>query len=256
MKIVSWNIAGGHTFSGTVEDALNYDRENLKHFELQIKQINPDIIGLQEAHTHDTDDEQTHVNILAKNLGYKNFANHPYGRSHIKAGNRLSLATLSRFPIINSFFHQLPNPNLTIKRSNGDTWVTFDVGFLISMISYNGQQIVVMNCHLAPFHYFGREYDEPEFQNIRDDITELFISFSDKPTLVLGDFNYANLRKILPEVFEQQNYEEAFENVETTPGKGQQDHILFTKHWKLEKYEIKKANSDHHMCTADFDLIG
>ncbi len=254
MKVLSWNIAGGHTFSGAIEDALNYEKEDLQYFKHQIKQLNPDVVALQEAHTHNEDDSKTHSGILAKELGYKFFENHPYGRSHIKEGNKLSLATLSKFKIINSFFHQLPNPNLTIIRPNGDTWITFDVGFLVTTISYNEEKIVVMNCHLAPFHYFERDYDEPEFQKIRDDITELLVPFSTNPTVVLGDFNYSSLRKILPDVFENNKYKEAFEDTETTPGKGQQDHILFTKHWELKNVEIRKANSDHHMCIVDLDL--
>jgi endonuclease/exonuclease/phosphatase family metal-dependent hydrolase len=252
MKILSWNIAGGHTFTGAVEDSLNYEQDNLLYFEQQIQRVNPHIVALQEAHTNDEDHEQTQVGIIAKNLDYKYFENHPYGRSHIKEGNKLSLATLSKFPIVNSFFHKIPNPNLTTVRPNGDTWVTFDVGFLISTISYNEQEITVMNCHLAPFHYFKRDYNELEFQNIRDDITNLLMKFSKKPTIVLGDFNYAELRKILPEIFLNEDYREAFENVETTPGKGQQDHILYTSQWNLEKHEIRKANSDHHLCIADF----
>ncbi len=254
MKILSWNIAGGHTFLGTVEDALSYEKEDLKYFEQQIKQVNPGIIALQEAHTHEIDIGQNHANILSKDLGYKYLENHPYGKSHIKKENELSLTTLSKYPITSSFFHQLPNPGLTIKRPNGDNWVTFDVGFLVTTIIYDEQKIIVMNCHLAPFHYFERDYQEEEFQNIRDDITELLNPFSKIPTIVLGDFNYGNLRKILPAVFENQKYMEAFENIETTPGKGQQDHILYSSLWELESCEVKKANSDHYLCIADLKL--
>jgi endonuclease/exonuclease/phosphatase family metal-dependent hydrolase len=254
MKVLSWNIAGGHTITGAVEESLNYNTEDLPYFEQQIKQLNPDVVGLQEVHTPDKDDTQTQAGILAKAVGYKYFENQPYGKSHIKDGNKISLAMLSKYPIINSFFHQLPNPNLTIKRPNGDKWVTFDVGFLVNTIRYKEQKIVIMNCHLVPFHYFERNYDESEFQYIRDDIAELLSPFSETPTIVLGDFNYADLRKIIPDVFENQKYKEAFEHVETTPEKGQQDHILFTKHWNLKKYEIRKGKSDHHMCIADFNF--
>lgn len=248
MKVLSWNIAGGHT-SDTGE-SVKYEKEDLQYFEQQIKLVNPDIAALQESHTHNEDIKQIQANIIAKDLGYRYVENHPYGKSHIKEENQLSVGTLSKYPIISSYFHQLPNPNLTIERPNGDTWITFDVGFLVTTITYHEQKAVIMNCHLAPLHYFKRSYDEPEFQNIRDDITELLLPFSEIPTIVMGDFNYADLRKILPKIFEQQKYQEAFENVDTTPGKKQQDHILFTKHWKLEKYEILQANSDHHMCVS------
>src|SRR3989338_9456032 len=145
MKLICWNIAGGHMFRESLEDAISYDEENLEYFIEKLRDENADIVVLQEAHTPLAKEELAQSEIIAKQLGYSFTANHPYGRSHIKSGQQLSLSTLSKFPIIHSNFHKIPNPGLSIVRPNGDKWVSFDVGFLVCEIDYNGALINIAN---------------------------------------------------------------------------------------------------------------
>lgn len=252
MRVLSWNIAGAHMFAGSTEDAISYEEEDLDYFITQIKDSKSDIILLQESHTPLAKNLPSHEEKIAMQLGYAYFVNQEYGNSHIKTGEQLALAIISKYPITHSYFHKLPNPQLTVKRPNGDTWVTLDVGFLTCEIKYNGQTISVANCHLVPLHYFHRDYMEQDFQNIRDDISQLLLQLLVKPTLVGGDFNFSNLKQLLAPVFGSNKYEEAFENIETTPGRGQQDHILFSHHWKLQNHQVEKAKSDHYKCICDF----
>lgn len=252
MKIVSWNIAGAHTFKGRVEDASSYEKEDLEYFISQLVSLNADIISLQESHTPLMGDEPPQAEIIARNLGYKFVINHPYfDRSHIKQGQRLSLAIISKAPVENSYFHLLPNPNLRVVRPNGDVWVTFDAGFLVVSLGYKGTTINVANCHMIPFHYFNRDF--LEFDGIKNDASDFLRGLAQEPTLVTGDFNYNDLRKLLPDVLESMYYE-AFEGIETAPERGQQDHILFSKHWNLRGYDVRKANSDHYLCVAELAL--
>ncbi len=255
MKIVSWNIAGGHTFKGTVEDALSYEKEDLDYFIDHLGKSKAEIVCLQEVHIPANQNEPPQSNVIAKKLGYKHIANHIYGgRSHIKKQQQLALATISKLSIKKSYFHKLPNPNLQITRPNGDVWVSFDVGFLVTQIDYNGKMVNVLNTHLVPFHYFERDFSEPQFQNVRDDISTFLIKLSEEPTIAAGDFNYTNLKKLLPKVFEGQKYKEPFENIETTSGRGQQDYILFTSQLNIQDSRVQKVDADHCICIATFSL--
>ena len=247
MKILSWNIAGGHLLTPSVKNASGYEKEDLDYFIKEIKQVDPDVVCLQEAHAS-VDNSNSQGKEIAEKLGF-HFANHAYtgGESHIKKGQYLSLTILSRFPIAKSYFHQVPNPNIKVNRPDGSVWVSLDVGFLVTEIDHEGIKINVANTHLVPFHYYGRDF--MEFQNIRDSISELLLSLSKIPTISAGDFNYKDLKQLLPKVFEV-GYQEAFSE-DTTPEKGQQDHILYSKHWKIEDYRIIKAKADHYICVTN-----
>jgi endonuclease/exonuclease/phosphatase family metal-dependent hydrolase len=255
MRFASWNIAGGHTFRKSLEDAISYEEENLQYFIDELNKVDADVVVLQEAHTPDDAKEKNQSALIAEMLGYAVAGNHPYShRSHIKNGNKLTLATLTKHPVVSSNFHQLPNPKLTVTRPDGDVWMSFDVGFLNNIIEYRGAQINISNGHMVPFHYFKRDFSEPEFQPVRDSILELYRLLAHNPTLAGVDFNYHDLQKLLPALFENHLYDEAFVGIETTPGRGQQDHVLFSNHWKLKKAEVRKVTADHFICIADFDL--
>ncbi len=251
MRVLSWNIAGGHTFSGSISDAMTYEEENLDYFIYQIKNTDADIVFLQETHaTEKTSQGQ----IITKRLAYKYFREHTYIKSHIKKDSQLTLATLSKYPIHSSYFHAAPNPNLTIKRPNGQRWVTYDMGFLVTEMSFNDRKVNFANCHFLPFHYFKRDFLEPAFQNIRENISSFLIRAAEKPSIFGGDYNYSDLRKIVQGVFTNSLYKDAFANVDTTPGKGQQDHILYSHQWNLVGFQVEKVTADHYKCIADFTL--
>jgi endonuclease/exonuclease/phosphatase family metal-dependent hydrolase len=128
------------------------------------------------------------------------------------------------------------------------------MGMLVSKIKYKKQMINVINFHLVPFHYFGENWADKKFQNMKDYITNLLVQAVKKPTIAIGDFNYADLGKIYPKLFSQGKYQETFLEV-TTPTKGQQDHILYSNHWQLSTYKIDSSvAADHYLCSAELEL--
>lgn len=254
MKFLCWNIAGAYTFTGSIGDALSYDKEDLGYFIGEIKNTEAEVIILQEAHIPNDEIMMAHAKEIADSIGYQYSITHPYGNSHIKKGHQLALATISKYPITRSYFHLLPNPKLKVVRPNGDEWVSLEVGFHIAEIEYLGKKINVANCHLVPLHYFGREYMEKEFEHIRNDVSNLALSLSKDPTIFAGDFNFNDLSLLLPQVFKDGIYKEAFVGMETTPGKGQQDHVLYSNHWKMSEYKVGKVKADHYQCIVDLSL--
>lgn len=254
MKLLSWNIAAGHIFKKNISNALhheNYDVEDLNYFVNEIKKADAEVVFLQETHS---DSEKSQGKIFAEKLSYQFYREHSYGKSHIEKGQQLTLVTLSRYPIQSSFFHGLPNPNLTIQRPNGEEWVTLDMGFLVTEISMHNTSVNFANCHLIPLHYFKRHFAEPDFQNMRDDLSEFLTTLAQKPAIAGGDYNYADLEQIIPSVFTDNLFTEAFVKTETAPGKGQQDHIIFTPQWNLDTVLLEKVHADHYKCIIEVSL--
>lgn len=251
MRIASWNIAGGHTLINN--EHMNYF-EQLDYFIDELKKIDADIICLQEAHTS-VDGKEIQAKIIADKLGYRHVENQPYKAktSHIKDNYFLSISTISKLPISQSTFFELPNPNLKIQRPNGDMWITLNAGFLMVEINYEGKKVNIANTHLVPLHYFKKDYMEEDFKNIREEISKLLINLSKTPTVIAGDFNFADMKSLLPDIFKDNLYHDAFQK-NTTPEKGQQDHILFSNHWQLKSADIKKGNADHYLCVADVEF--
>lgn len=255
MKIVSWNIAGGHLLTKNVKDAIGYEKEDLDYFISNLKKLQADIICFQEVHIS-KDGKENQVELIAKKLGFKYFAVEHYAgaASHIKAGQLLGMGLVSHFPIISAKFQFPPNPRLTVKRPNGIIWNTIDMGMLVSEIKYKKQIINIINFHLIPVHYFGKNWVDKEFAHIREHISDLLLEAAKKPTIAIGDFNYADLGKIYPKIFSQGKYQETFLEV-TTPAKGQQDHILYSNHWQLSSYQINTSViADHYLCSAELKL--
>lgn len=255
MKIVTWNIAGGHKLTPNVKDAIGYDKEDLDYFISRLKEVNADIICLQETHLS-RDKKYNQTEIIAQGLKRSYCLTQQYeeGESHIKPNHTLAFGTISKYPILSCSHHQPANPNLMIKRHNGKIWRTMDMGILVSEIKILGKIVNLANAHLFPFHYYKKDWSDKEFKHIRKFITDLLIKLSEKPTIAIGDFNYADLKKIYPKIFTKEKYKEAF-LAETTPGKGQQDHILFTKHWSLEEAQvIKDVEADHYICLAELNV--
>lgn len=256
LKAVSWNIAEGQTFSGTIQDAFTYDKEDLDYFISELSAEQPDIIGLQEARTtRPTATQHDQPQTIAAHLGMPNVVSAVYGHSGVQPDHDTSLGTVSRYPIHRNYFHVLPNPHLTVTHPNGVVWKTFDVGVLITEMTFFGTVINVANCHLTPYHYFKRNFAEPAFAHIRQDVSTVLLGLCQKPTVVLGDFNVHDLPKLLPELFAGRTaYREAFTDTETAPGKGQQDHILFSHHWHLVEHNVQRRRADHALCSATLRL--
>ena len=255
MKIASWNIAGGHLLTKNVKDAIGYEKEDLNYFIQELKKLRVDIICLQEIHIAKKGNNNQ-VEPIAKKLGLKYWTAEHYAgaASHIKAGQLIGMGVVSRFPIVSAKYQAPPNPRLTVKRPNGIIWNTIDMGLLLTEIKYKGQIINIINFHLVPLHYFGKNWADKEFIHIRDHITNLLLEAAKKPTIAIGDFNYADLEKIYPKIFSQGKYQETFLEM-TTPAKGQQDHILYSTHWQLSSYEINtNVEADHYICSAELEL--
>lgn len=253
MKLALWNIAGGFPLitRGQEWSRDNYKEEDIEAFIPPLQKTGADIFCLQEVHAESPTDSQQ-ITALCESLQAKPTKLYTYSNnSHIKPGSHLAMAILSKLPITKTIMQKLPNPHLTITRPDGSIWKSLDCGFIISEIEYAGQKIHIVDGHLVPFHYYGRDFSDSAFDFIRDAIAEILLPLSDKPTVIAADFNFDGLERLLPKLFP--TFTEVFHE-QTTPTKGQQDHILVSSHWNVLDFKVKKEVSDHFLCTAEIEL--
>lgn len=256
MKVATWNVGGCHLFNGESKDNTSvYNDLDLAYFANVIKTTNADCIGLQETLTNTKNLNKNQMQDLAKILNYHWHTNRAciLKESHIEPSAFMSLGSLSKLPVIKTYYKILTNPNLKITRPNGEIWITLDSIFEVLEIQYKNHIINFANCHLIPLHYFNKNYQDKEFYNLISETELFFLQLSSKPTIVLGDFNFDDLQKIYPSIFKNNLYNETFKR-DTTPYKGQQDHILYSNHWKMADYRITKHKSDHYLCEAEINL--
>lgn len=242
MRIVTWNIGGGFVSSGK-----GFIKEDLNYFITVLKILNPDIICFQEIHLGLEDQTK----IIAQSLKYPYYCVTPYDSSHLKENNQLCLSVISRFTLLRKRFFKLPNPQIEVKRPNGEIWKSHDKGFMIVSIKIRNENIDVITGHTVPFSKFNRDFMEPEFNPIRKEIERLILKHP-KRVIVAGDMNYADLVKLIPKVF-QEGFKEVFK-APTHHGK-QMDHILISKEWAIKDSRVVLGKADHYMAYADIELM-
>lgn len=252
LRAGTWNIGGGFLFRKKVQDGFSYEEEDLSYFIEQLKLQKLDLLALQEVHVDTAGASQAQT--IAKELGCIPSETYPYGNSHIKPGNSLALSIISKFPVVKSSFCKLPNPALKKVWPDGSVWTSFDVGLQISTIALESGPVQFINGHTVPFHYYGRDFMEQEFEHIRNNIEDIILESVEIPTIVSVDLNYPDAEKLLPKIFKDDVFQPSFRDVETALGKGQQDHILFSHHWSFRRYEIHKVNADHALCISELEL--
>lgn len=245
MKIATWNIGGGYI---SQNQNLVFETEDISYFADELKNIQPDVVCLQEAHiSESTNQPQT----IADALDFKYVLVHPISDSHLKDGERLSVAIISKYSIISSIFYLLPNPNLQFIWKS-QIVNSHDKGFLESIIDYNGDIVRVLSGHMAPFRKLKRNILDKEFKNIREEV-EKIILIKQMPQIICADMNYNDgIGKVLPNVFKEK-FKSVLPDTPTTSKGRKYDKIITSKEWQLTNADIIKGKADHYLCTAEFN---
>ena len=105
LRVISWNIAGGHKVASLKH--LDYQTENLKYFAEKLKEFAPDIVCLQETHTKDIKSSASTLSKMLKMEIVIDSINHP---SHIRKGYKLGNAVLSNIKPVKIKDVYYPNP--------------------------------------------------------------------------------------------------------------------------------------------------
>jgi len=245
MRIATWNIGGGFISS---DQKHEFDTEDISYFIDEIKKIQPDIICFQEIHVSENNDQPK---MIAKALGYKSLKTEIIADSHLKDGEKLSIAIISKYPIISSKFNKLPNPNLEFIW-NGKKAFSHDKGFLEVVINYQDTSISVLSGHMVPFRKFERDFIADKFKNIRNEI-EKIICHEKMPTVIGADMNFEDIYQLIPNVFKQ-DFKFILNDEPTTPKDRKYDKIIISNDWIFANSKIIQGRADHYLCFADIDL--
>jgi endonuclease/exonuclease/phosphatase family metal-dependent hydrolase len=244
MRIATWNIGGCFIYS---KDKREFDLEDIDYFISELKKIKPDIVCLQEVHISK---KRNQAELIANKLELY-FCSTVIAKSHLKDNEDLSLAVLSKYPIITSRFIKLPNPNLTFVW-RGKKASSHDKGFLESNVNCNKKKIRIFCGHMVPFHRFGRNFLEKEFKQIREKAQKSILK-NNQPVIVCGDMNFDDFDKAVPHLFKK-GFKDVYKNIFTTPKKEKFDHIIISEEWKAVKSKVILGKADHYLCYADIEL--
>lgn len=245
MRIAIWNIGGGFISS---EQKHEFDIENIGYFIDELKKIQPDIVCFQEIHVSENNNQPK---MIAKALGFGFNKVESIADSHLKSGEKLSIAIISKYPIISSKFNKLPNPNLEFVW-NGEKAFSHDKGFLEVIINYKGSNVKVLSGHMVPFRKFDKDFLADEFKNIRDEI-EKIICHEKMPIVTGADMNFEDIHKLIPNVFKQ-GFKFILGDEATTPNNRRYDKIIISNDWIFADSKIIQGKADHYLCFADIDL--
>ncbi|MBI2410664.1 MAG: endonuclease/exonuclease/phosphatase family protein [Candidatus Kerfeldbacteria bacterium] len=248
MKIATWNIGSGFIS----RDQKKFDHQDLNYFIEELRKQNADVICLQEVNTPAEHPKQTQSHDIADALGFSHIAAQVMHPNHLQPGNELSVAVLSRFPVLSTEYVTVPNPGIFATGSNGARWISFDKGFLFCDINMEGKTVRVASGHMLPFHKFKRNFLENEFTHIRTAIAEIIFEHSTLPLVIGADMNFADVHALVPQLFES-GFTDLFQT-DTTPDYGQCDHLIVSKEWKAQSWQVIPGNADHYLCIAEIQL--
>lgn len=246
MRIATWNIGGG--FISSQKNHV-YDIEDIAYFIDELKKIDPDVVCLQEVHISEGHNQ---AEMIAHGLGFEYFETQKLADSHLVEGEDLSLAILSRFPILKRQFHQLTNPKLTFTW-RGREVLSHDKGFLECLIQSPESNVSVLCAHMIPFRKFGKDFCSSEFDVIRNEV-ELIMCSGEVPKILGADMNYADVGAALPKVFER-GFKMVLPDTPTTPKGRKYDKIIVSEQWSSKESQIVPGRADHYLGVAELVYI-
>lgn len=246
MIVSTWNIWGW--FISSIDNQSDYNIENINYFIDELKNISPDIICLQEVHLSKNNNQ---TNIIAKALWFNYIEFETISDSHLKDWENLAISVISKFPIIDSKYHKLINPNLEFiwnwkKAFSHDKW------FLDVKINYDNKIVRVLSWHMVPFRKFWKDFLSNEFIEIRNQI-EKTILLDSTNTIVCADMNFEEIYKLIPNVFSSW-FKFILDDIPTTPKNRKYDKIIISGDFEFKSSKIINWSADHYLCFADIEF--
>lgn len=250
LRIVSWNIAGGHPMASL--DHLDYSPENLDYFVSEIRKLNPDILCLQEAHTP-LSGAPSNAARIASALNMPYVLNEPANVSHIDTECDLGIALISNIPFKSSKTILLPNPHIECVWENGTHAYTHEKN--LQVVDFG--EFSIANNQMLPISLFGHRYDDAsrggELANDINGVLKKFIPAA--PLIWCGDFNFSDPLRVYP-YMQDRGLVDALPDEGTRPtrdgSKKRPDHIFYSTEFSVQQTAVEKTNTDHYLCFAEF----
>lgn len=250
LKIVSWNIAGGHKAASL--DHFDYQGEELEYFAGEISKLTPNIICLQEAHTKGSKSNATDLSELLDIEVIVNSVNSP---SHIQRGYSLSNTIFSSLKHISVEENFYPDPKGELFWKDGTKANTHKKN--LQYINFGDFNLA--NNQMLPVRLFGFSYDDKEGRGpeLVEQINDVMSQIVENPVIWCGDFNYENPLRLYSHMKDLQ-LKDALPDRTTRPAKDNDkkkpDHIFYSPEFSLIEARIIKTKTDHFLCYAELEF--
>lgn len=253
LKTVTWNIGGGKILKPDADPSLlvSYSEEGLGEIIKTLKQIDADIITLQEAQGNELTNQ---VAYISEQLGFGNYLYDPTSQSHIDTTQSLGCGIISKHPIIEHRAGYFYNPNIEFDLE-GTLVKSHTKGYVQCLINMQDMLIRTTSLHLTPFRRMNIDLDGGVAQKILDSVTDE-IRIQDECTLIQGDYNIDSetLSSYLKRLFEHGKLSEISLPWPTTPKGRKYDHVLF-KGMKLIGFQTySTVKTDHYPVVCNFEI--
>ena len=240
IKIANYNISGGFYIGN--EDTEYLDRERVDSIDNKllnqiietINNENIDVITFQEIITTES---IKYLETIANNTNLKYYEYYELSDCNIVKNTRCGIAIFSKYPITLLKKGLFPNPNLSKTTSSGNTYFTYDKGYMICDILLDNKKISILTHHGFPYRRFNSTpEDNINVFNYFDNIINEY-----EPNIITGDFNandFMTLMKIT-----SSKYKRTIDDITTVNGM-KYDDILVHKNINVTS-KIIKLLSDH-----------
>ena len=241
-KIASFNISGGFYIGN--EDSEYLDREAVDSVDNKlmqqiiniIKSEQIDVICFQEIITTE---RIKYIQRIVEETHLKYYDFFELSECNIVKNTECGLAILSKYPMECIIKEIFPNPKISKTTSSGNTYYTYDKGYMIVEIEKTDKKIKILTHHGFPYRRFN---STPENNK---EVFEFFDNVIEKynPNIITGDFNAENFMVLMNKT--SNKYKRTINSVTTVDGK-MFDDILLPKELDYESKVIKLL-SDHYI---------
>jgi endonuclease/exonuclease/phosphatase family metal-dependent hydrolase len=246
LKVANFNISGGFYIGN--EDTEYLDRDAVdsidnKLMEQIINIINSeqiDVICFQEIITTES---IKYIKTIVDQTDLKFYETYELSECNIVKNTNCGLAILSKYPINCIKKDLFPNPNLSKTTSSGNTYYTYDKGYMICEIQKQDKKLKILTHHGFPYRRFNcSPEDNKQVFSFFDNVIDKY-----SPNIITGDFNAENFMSLMDKTSDK--YKRTINNITTVDGK-MFDDILLAKDIQFES-KIVKLLSDHYVVVTD-----
>jgi exonuclease III len=242
LKIASYNVSGGFYIGDESTEYLDreasdkIDNRLLTDLIEIINKENIDVLCLQEVITTE---RIKYIDQIKESTNLKYSESFELSPCNLVKDTDCGLAILSKYPLSNTQKQIFTNPKLSKTTSSGNTYYTYDKGWLLTTLTLNNESKTILTHHGFPYRRFN---STPEAN------PNIFLEFDEviknnNIDIITGDFNADNFEELM--LYTKENYIRTINNITTVDGK-KFDDILIKNDIKY-KTEIKKSVSDHYM---------
>lgn len=249
LKIATFNISGGFYCGDETQEyldreaAASVDNRLLNEIIENINKEDIDIICFQEIITTK---EIEYIDTIVNNTNLKYHESYELSPCNLVKDTDCGLAILSKYPITKTIKKLFTNPKLSKTTSSGNTYYTYDKGYLVVSIDVDEKELNILTHHGFPFRRFNSSPEQNpltflEFDNVINNL---------RPNVITGDFNAENFMDLMPKT--NNSYQRIINEVTTVDGK-KFDDILILKDKSSKSQKIIKLLSDHFLIVVEFD---